>query len=64
MWGTVMSSPTETPLVAIHLVVLRQAVCHDCGWQGQLRELQREAEFDAAGHDCWAEWRAIRDSNP
>lgn len=39
------------PLVAVHLVVLRQAVCHDCGWQGDLHHFQGDAEMEARRHE-------------
>lgn len=56
-----MSTPAAPPLVAVHLVVLRQAACHDCGWLSDLTDDPAEAEAWAADHDHWRAWR---DSNP
>ena len=53
--------PADPALVAVHLVILRQAACHDCGWLSDLTDSQAEADGWAEAHDCWRAWR---DSNP
>jgi hypothetical protein len=52
-----MGAPTDTPLVAVHTVILYQPACHDCGWSGQLWEQLPHADAEADSHDCWARWR-------
>ena len=59
-----MSSPTSPPLVAVHLVVMRQTACHDCGWLSDLTEDPREAEAWAEAHDCWRAWRDLNPRPP
>lgn len=54
------------PLTVVHLVVLRQVACHDCGWLSALTDDQAQADGWAEAHDCRrlpGEMRAWRDSN-
>lgn len=40
------------PVVAVHLIVLWEPVCHICGWSGGIFESVKEADRIADTHDC------------
>lgn len=42
--------PYDPPLVVVHLAILKQAACHDCGWQGDLHDRYTDAEAEAEAH--------------
>lgn len=38
-------------LVAVHVRVMRQAICHSCGWEGTITDVPPEADAEADQHE-------------
>lgn len=53
-----MSNPS---VVAVHMVIMYEAVCHSCGWWDGIFDRVTDADRAAGDHE---EWCARRDSNP
>lgn len=42
----------EEPYTAVHLQIMWVAVCHVCGWEGELERVEQDAEREADAHQC------------